>query len=163
MKWMIGILMILGLVMAGSGGCGSDENISGITRTDNRGVLFEEDENDWCDSMHPAFPNPIYLSGNELLDIILNISQPRQAKVKIINKRGDVVWSIGPLYLDPGRQTFKWNLKNNSGEIVNPGMYRLKLFFIDDVFLIDNDGDLHEADEDGEGNFVCHGDIDVRE
>ena len=133
--------------------CGDSLNITGITETDETGPdpIGNIDENDWCppqhsgtgevirieDGLYPAYPNPT----NNGTILLFEIGQSTRVKLQIINKHKKVVRLLVDEIKNAGLFTVQWNLRDENGEKVKNGFYRVQ-FFID-------------------GEFKCHGDIQV--
>lgn len=122
-------------------GCGSDLNISGITRTDVRGHSMGggDGEGDWCEEMGAAYPNPVISKSRYETTIQLHLLKAADVKMQIINKKRKVVRIlVEERFFAWGMYNVSWDLRDNSGKRVDPGMYRVKLF-LDDKFICKGD------------------------
>jgi len=133
-------------------GTGTEEKaLEGITLTSETGTVMGGDTDDWCYiagtpkpgdvipnhySMYPAYPNPCYDDISFQYDLPLMVD----VKIAILNAAGDTVRTIVNTGQTAGSYTLNWDLHDNSGTTVAPGLYRCHL----------------EA-----GDFTCSGDIEV--
>ncbi len=135
--------------------CGDSFNITGITETDESGPdpIGNVDENDWCSdrvigfALFPAFPNPT----NGELSIQFQISSPFWVKLQIINNDKKIVRLLIEDNIEAGENTkrapgtyqIRWDARDDSGNRVKDGFYRVEFFL-------------------NGGEFQCHGDIEIR-
>lgn len=137
-------LLLLSILMF-SMSCGDSLNIFGITETDESAELIGNiDENDWCTNaqdgwaLHPAYPNPT----NNSTTLIFSLAKMARVKLQIINKDKKVVKLLVDEFKPAGFFSVQWNLLDNNDDRVKNGFYRVQ-FFVD-------------------GEFKCHGDIQVK-
>jgi hypothetical protein len=141
--------------------CSDDETVmgtdtgskafEGITITSEAGTVMGGDSDDWCYiagtpkasdlipnhySMYPAFPNPCYDNISFQYDLPLMVD----VYITIVNVSGDTVRTLAYYGQAPGTYTLDWDLRDNGGTAVTPGIYHCLL----------------EA-----GDFSCSGDIEV--
>ena len=98
-------------------------------------------------SLFPAFPNPT----NGELSIQFQISSPFWVKLQIINNDKKIVRLLIEDNIEAGENTkrapgtyqIRWDARDDSGNRVKDGFYRLEFFL-------------------NGGEFKCHGDIEIR-
>jgi hypothetical protein len=114
----------------------SDDEISGITRTDANGNILSVDEDDWVmrssapsenePSISPPYPNPV--SGAisfrfGLADTMRITFQIKNSKKIVRTLRDDELMAIG-------YHSIFWDLKDDGGEAVPDGLYRCIIIFV---------------------------------
>lgn len=106
----------------------------GITYTDNQGNIIKEDPNDWhydketnrpffstSIEFKPAYPNPI--SVDSYITLEFSIPEDNYAIIYIESEQG-VVRYLTNNYFATGYHQFIYNLKDENGQSLQPGVYR---------------------------------------
>jgi hypothetical protein len=138
---------------------------TGIVQTDSEGNIIEEDYNDWqprerigwvYDSLYsiPAYPNPagkdsvqIDFQSLKFLGCVIGFTLPRNSLVTIeINDKPDRVVRtlLSESEKNVGAYRIAWDLKNDDGNKLPNGIYRVYITAVTDYFnnVIKTYGDI---------------------
>ena len=126
------ILLCLALFIS----CGTTDpatsEISGITRTYENGTVVEVDPDDWrvtvasgdptlWATIAPASPNP----ATSWCEFNFRVSRPVLLQLYIVNREGEEVRALAnDSFATAGDFLVEWDLKDNEGELLAPGLYR---------------------------------------
>lgn len=125
-------------------------DFDGITNTDANGNVISEDGDDWCPAgqvgsitFGPAYPNP---TGSECL-IPFNVSLGTQGYIRIYNENQTLIRTLHNGTFTVNSLNPVWDLADQFGERVGPGLYRAILKV--DQFCCYGDIWVLEADSSG--------------
>jgi hypothetical protein len=125
-------------------------DFDGILETDEVGAILGGDPDDWCldpggepptqIAFGPAYPNPA--TGQAAISYALPTGEPAGAvSIKIVDGECGVVRTLVEGAQPAGMHTVVWDLRDENGDVVEPGLYRA-------IFT--------------KSSFECHGDIEVQ-
>jgi hypothetical protein len=77
-----------------------------------------------------AFPIPF----NDQISFEFNCDKITYAELTILNTQGSIVMTSGNLKCNAGTNTYQWNGKTNSGQVVPPGIYTYQLKLNNQIF-----------------------------
>ena len=129
-------ILILAVSCSNSDTAGPDDNlvdISGITETNDAGVILGGDLSDWCYStdkillpvpveyaFYPAYPNPNF----GVVTFAYDLPKHDSVHIYIINSTGEVVAELVNEAEDAGHYEITWNHETDGGHIADGGMFR---------------------------------------
>ncbi len=77
-----------------------------------------------------VYPNPV----DEMATIQLNLTERSRVQAVVYNINGQEVKTLASGQLEAGNQSLNWNRVNNKGNLVDPGIYFLKLIVNDRAY-----------------------------
>lgn len=153
------VLIIFSFALASIVSCDNEEKtscpeswrVTNIARTDNEGNLLEDDPEDWqprCEGRHgvgestylcssPAYPNPT----SEGCTIPYGVGIAGKFTLTILDRRCREIRSI----VDQAKLGYNfivWDLKDDKGNAVQPGIYRARIVTVVDEEIVETWGDI---------------------
>ena len=111
----------------------SSKSFTGISYTDENGIITKDDTNDWQPritfplpdllSSEPAYPNPT----NNTITIIYGLAKQADVLIEIYREPGEVIKTLANEPLTAGKYTIIWDTKDNDGNDVSNGIFRVKI------------------------------------
>jgi len=121
-------LLAAAVLVLGLPACGGDDGVqpqdpceySGITGTDESAIVIgTTDPADWCPEFGPAYPNPAAAR----VALPFEVTQSGQVVIRISSPDDGLVRTLTEANLPVGAHVVTWDLRDDNGASVPPGIY----------------------------------------